>query len=100
MLIKVYMTYFFICSIKSPQCTDTYMYTKKKIFNSDSPSPCFDVPKASHFTSGRVQNRETKNRRLRMIVTSFQDFKLCEKQISWSFSYFELINITYYQMVQ
>ena len=27
-----------------------------------------------------------------MIVTSFQDFKLCEKQISQLFSYCELIN--------
>ena len=35
---------------------------------------------------------ETKNRTLGMIVTSFQDFKLCEKQISQLFSYCELIN--------
>ena len=40
---------FFISSIKSPQCTD----------NSDFPFPYFDVPKASNFTSGGVQNRET-----------------------------------------
>ena len=52
---------------------------------SDFPSPCFDVPKASNFTSGGVQNRETKNRRLGMIVTSFQDFKLREKQIARHF---------------
>ena len=32
----------------------------KKKFDSDFPSPCFDVPKASNFTSGGVQNRETK----------------------------------------
>ena len=63
----------------------------KKIFDSDFPSPCFDVPKVSNFTSGRVQNRETKNRRLGTIATSFQDFKLRE-QISQSFSYCEPIN--------
>ena len=48
--------------------------TKKK-FDSDFPSLCFDVPKASNFTSGEVQNRETKNRRLGMLVTSFQNFR-------------------------
>ena len=76
--LKVYMTDFFICSIKSPQCTDKY---SKKIFTNDFPSLCFDVPKASNFTSGGLQNRETKDRRLGAIVTSFQDFKLREKQI-------------------
>ena len=64
----------------------------KKKFDSDFPSPGFDLPKASNFTSGGVQNREIKNRTLGMIVTSFQDFKLREKQISQSFSYCELIN--------
>ena len=64
----------------------------KKIFDSDFPSPCFDVPKASNFTFGGVQNRETKNRRLGTIMTSFQDSKPREKQISQSFSYCELIN--------
>ena len=29
-------------------------------FDSDFPSPCFDVPKASNFTSGGVQSRQTK----------------------------------------
>ena len=62
------------------------------MFDTDFPPPCFDVPKASNFTSGGVQNRETKNRRLGVIVTSFQDFKLREKQISQSFSNCELIN--------
>ena len=47
-VLKVYMTdTFFIYSIKSPRC--------------DFPSPCFDVPKALNFTSGGVQDRETKN---------------------------------------
>ena len=87
------MTYSFICSIKSPQCTDMYMYSKKKCFDSDFPSPCFDVPKASNFTSGGVQNRDIKNRRLGMIVMSIQDSKPRKKQISQSFSYCELINL-------
>ena len=64
----------------------------KFFFDSDFPSPCFDVPKASNFTSAGVQNRDTKNRRLGTIVTSIQDSKPCEKQISQSFSYCELIN--------
>ena len=67
---------FFICSIKSPQCTDKY--SKKVFFHSDFPSPCFDVPKASNFTSGGVQNQ-------------IQVSKPHEKQISATFSYF-LIN--------
>ena len=53
---------------------------------------CFDVPNLSNFTSDGVQNRKTKNRTLGMIVTSFQDFKLREKQISPTFSYCGLIN--------
>ena len=65
----------------------------KKIFDSDFPSPRFDVPKVSNFTSGGVQNHDTKNRRLGTIVTSIQDSKPCEKQISQSFSYCELINL-------
>ena len=64
----------------------------KIFFDSNFPSPCFDVPKASNFTFGGVQNRETKNRRLGTIMTSFQDSKPREKQISQSFSYCELIN--------
>ena len=54
---------------------------------------CFDVPKASNFTSGGVQNRDTKNRRLGTIVTPIEDSKPREKQISQSLSYCELINL-------
>ena len=61
------------------------MSIAKKIFDSDFPFPCLDVPKASNFTSGRVQKHDAKNRRLGTIVTSFQDSKPCEKQISQSF---------------
>ena len=95
-LSSVYDRLFFICSIKSPQRTDEY---SKKIFDSDFPSPCFDVPKASNFTSGGGQNRETKNRRLEKIVTSFQDFKLREKQISPTFCYFLIPNALLYHFL-
>ena len=72
------MTDFFICSIKSRQYTDKY----RKKFDSDFPSPCFDVLKASNFTSGGVQNHETKKSKLGTFVTSFLDSKLRDKQIS------------------
>ena len=65
----------------------------KNFFDSDFPSLCFDVPKASNFTSGGVQNPETKNRRLGTIVMSIQDSKPRKKQISQAFSYCELINL-------
>ena len=51
------------------------------------------MPKASNFTSGGVQNRDTKNRRLGTIVMSIQDSKPREKQISKLFSYCELIDL-------
>ena len=66
---------------------------QKNFFDSDFPSACFDVPKASNFTSGGIQNPKTKNRRLGTIVTSIQDSKPREKQISQSISYCELINL-------
>ena len=66
---------------------------QKIFFDRYFPSPCFEVPKASNFTSGGVQNRDIKNRRLGMIVTSIQDSKPLKKQISQSFSYCELINL-------
>ena len=56
--------------------------------------------KIADFTSGGVQNRETKNRRLGIIVTSFQDFKLRGKQIFQSFSCCELINGTKMRCLQ
>ena len=43
--------------------------------------------KVSNFTSGGVQNREPKNRRLANIVKSFQDSKPREKQIFPTSSY-------------
>ena len=54
---------------------------------------------ASNFTSGGVQSRETKNRRLGTIGTSFQDFKLREKQISLTFSYFLINNAVLYHFL-
>ena len=89
--LKVYMTDFFLFArLNLP---NVLMSVAKNFFDSDFPSPCFDVPKASNFTSGGVQKRDTKNRRLGTIVTSIQDSKPREKQISQSFSYCELINL-------
>ena len=90
MKIKVYMTNFFIYLL-----ADKY---NKKIY----PIACFflisvfNVPKTWNFTSGGVQNGKTKNRRLGMIVRSFQDFKLRRKQISLTFSYFLINNALLY----
>ena len=78
------------------------MYWKvwqKKNLDSDFPPPCFHVPKATNFTSGGVQNRETKTRRLGTIVTSFQDSKLREKQIPPTFSYFLINNALLYHFL-
>ena len=72
---------------------------KKFFFHSDFPFPCFDVPKASNFTSSGVQNRETKNRGLGTIVTSIQDSKSREKQISPTFSYFLINNALLYHFL-
>ena len=89
--IKVYMTYFFLFArLNLPNVLISIM---KKFFDGDFPSPCFHVPKASNFTSGGVQNRDTKNRRLGTILTSIQDSKPRKKQISQLFSYCELINL-------
>ena len=89
--VKVYITDFFLfAQLNLP---NVLISVAKKIFYSDFPSPCFDMPKASNFTSGGVQNRGTKNRRLGKIVTSIQDSKHHEKQISQSFSYSEPINL-------
>ena len=96
-LLKCIWQIFFICSIKSPQCADKC--SKKVFFHSDFPFPCFDVPKASNFTSGGVQNCETKNRGLGTIVTSIQDSKPREKQISLTFSYFLINNVLLYHFL-
>ena len=92
MIYKVYMTdiFFLLARLNLP---NVLISVANKNFDSDFPSPCFDVPKASNFTSGGVQNRETKTRRLGTIVTSIQNSKPREKQISQSFSYCELINL-------
>ena len=88
---KVYMTDIFIfAQLNFP---NVLISVAKKFFDSDFPSLCFDVPKASNFTSSGVQNRDTKNRRLGTIVTSIQDSKPREKQVSQSFCYCELINL-------
>ena len=82
------------------QISPMYLYVQQKsFFHSDFPLPCVDVPKASNFTSGGVQNRETKNRGLGMIVTSIQDSKPREKQISPTFSYFLITNALLYHFL-
>ena len=58
---------------------------------------CF--PKASNFTSGGVQNRETKGRGLGAIVASIRDSKPREKQISPTFSYFLINNALLYHFL-
>ena len=89
-----YMTDFFLFARSS--LPNVLISTAKKFFHSDFPFPCFDVPKASNFTSGGVQNRETKNRGLGKIVTSIQDCKPHKKQISPMFSYFLITNALLY----
>ena len=65
--IKVHRNFFLFARLNLP---NEPISRAKKVFDSNFPSPCFDVPEASNFTSGVVQNRETKNRRLETIVTS------------------------------
>ena len=92
-IFEVYMTDFILFArLNLPNILISIAF----FFDSDFPSPCFDVPKASNFTSSGVQNHETKNRSLGTIVMSFQDFKLREKQISPTFCYFLINNALLY----
>ena len=55
--LSVYMTDFFLFArLNLPK---VLISIANIFFDSDFPSPCFDEPKASNFTSGGVQNRET-----------------------------------------
>ena len=65
--LKVYDRFFLFAQSNLP---NVLISIGKKFFHSDFPFPCFDVPKASNFTSGGVQNRETKNSGLGTIVMS------------------------------
>ena len=87
-LLKCIWQIFFICVIKSPQCTDKY--NKRTYLIVIFLPPCFDVPKMWNFTSTGVRNREFKNRKLGILVTSSQDFKLHGKRVSTTFSYFQV----------
>ena len=91
------MTVFFLFARSN--LSNVLISTAKEFFHSDFPFPCFDVPKASNFTSGGVQNRKTKNRGLGTIVTSIQDSKPSEKQISATFSYFLINNALLYHFL-
>ena len=55
--LKVYMTDVF-AQLNLPNVLITIA---NFFFDSDFPPLCFDVPKASNFTSGGVQNQETGN---------------------------------------
>ena len=96
-LFKVCMTDFFLFARSN--LPNLLISTAKKFFHSDFPFPCFEVPKASNFTFGEVQNRETKNWGLGMIVTPIQDSKPHEKQISLTFSYFLINNALLYHFL-
>ena len=93
---SVYDRFFLFARLNLP---NVLISAAKKFFHSDFPFPCFDVPKASNFTSGRIQNRETKNRGLGTIVTSIQDSKPREKHISPTFSYFLINNALLYHFL-
>ena len=89
----------FTCSIKSPQCTDKY---SQKIFSIVIFLPrvlMYQKRQISLPVPTRVQNHETKNRRLGTIVTSFHDSKPREKQISPTFTYFLINNALLYHFL-
>ena len=73
---KAYAYAYVAAVLTSAQASYAYVYayacvaSEDRALDSDFPSPCFDVPKASNFTSSGVQNRETKNRGLGTIVMS------------------------------
>ena len=92
---KVYMTDFYLFARSN--LPNVLISIANFFFVSDFPSPCFDVPKAPNFTVGYKTARP--NRRLGTIVTSFQDFKLREKHISPTFSYFLINNALLYHFL-
>ena len=77
------------------------MAKKDKKLDSDFPFPCFDVPKASNFTSGGVQNRETNKKETGndCDVISKLNLKFLGKQISPTFSYFLINNALLYHFL-
>ena len=77
MLKCIWQIFFLFARLNLP---NVLISVAKNFFDSDFPSPCFDVPKPSNFTCGGVQNRDTNNRRLGTIVTSIQDSKPREKK--------------------
>ena len=95
--LKVYMTGSFLFARWN--LPKVLISISKFFFDNDFPSSCFDIPKASNFTSGGVQNRKTRSRKLGMNVTSFQDFKLSDKQISPTFCYFLINNALLYHFL-
>ena len=91
------MTDFFICLIKSPQCADKY---SKTIF-----SIAIFLARVLMYQKRQIllpvgyKTARPKNRRMGTIVTSFQDSKPREKQISPTFTYFIINNVLLYHFV-
>ena len=87
----------FTCSIKSPQCTDKY---SQKIF-----SIVIFLPRVLMYQKRQIslpvgfKTARPKYRRLGTIVTSFQDSKPREKQISPTFTYFLINNALLYHFL-
>ena len=90
---KVYMTdFFFICSIKSPQCAAKCSKKNFSIANF--------LPRVLMYQKHQISLPVGyKNRALRTTVTSILDSKPREKQISPTFSYFLINNALLYHFL-
>ena len=87
---------FFICSIKSPQCTDKY---SKKVF-----SIAIFLFRVLMYQKHQISlpvgyKTETKNRGLGTIATSIEDSKPRKKQSSPTFSHFLINNALLYHFL-
>ena len=84
---KVYMTDVFLIA-RSNLLNVLISTAKKFFFHSDFPFPCFDVPKASNFTSGGVQNRETKTGDWERLWHQFRTPSQAKNRFLWCFLIF------------
>ena len=91
--------FFFICSIKSRQCTDKYSKISHFFSTAIFLSRVLMYQKRQISLPVGYKTTRRKNRRLGTYVTSFQDFKLREKQISATFSYFLINNALFYHFL-
>ena len=85
------MTDFFICSIKSPQCTER---NNKKYFDSDFPSLCFDEPKRQISLPAGYKTARPGND-----CDLISGLKLLGKQIFPTFPYFLLNSALLYHFL-